>query len=393
MTLLTSRLSGNLRVWDAENDTTLVCSGIRDETHDVRTFFFHAAGEAVVRHLPGQYFTFTFDVDGQEVHRCYTISSSPTRPDTVSITVKRKVGGLVSNWLHDRLRVGDRVQVLGPGGTFTCATAPADRYLFVSGGSGITPLMSMVRAFADLEEDADIVFVHAARTPRDLIFRDELLYLAARWPRLRVSFVCDELESGIAAAPASGGAQATPHCHPGRLTAELLSTLAPDLLQREVFCCGPAEFMSAVRGMLAGLGHETRRYHQESFSFEQLSGSAVSQSADAPADRASAPTPRPVAEGGNAGAERGAAVFTVTFARSGQTVSCRADQFVLEAARAAGLRLPAACTQGMCGTCKSSLVSGRVDMKHQGGIRQREIDRGLILVCCSRPLSDLVIDR
>jgi ferredoxin len=88
-----------------------------------------------------------------------------------------------------------------------------------------------------------------------------------------------------------------------------------------------------------------------------------------------------------------AVVFQVEFKRSAVTVACDADTNIWHAARAAGLKLPSSCLQGICGTCKSPLVSGSVDMKHGGGIRQREIDRGLILICCSRPTSDLVIDR
>jgi len=86
-------------------------------------------------------------------------------------------------------------------------------------------------------------------------------------------------------------------------------------------------------------------------------------------------------------------VYQVEFRRSAVTVACDANTNIWHAARAAGLKLPSSCLQGICGTCKSTLVSGSVDMKHGGGIRQREIDKGLILICCSRPLGDLVIDR
>jgi len=83
--------------------------------------------------------------------------------------------------------------------------------------------------------------------------------------------------------------------------------------------------------------------------------------------------------------------FNVTFQAAGLTVSCRSDQFVLNAGEEAGIALAFSCREGACGTCKSKLVSGQVHMEHKGGIRQREIDRGMILICCSRPLSDLVI--
>jgi ferredoxin len=86
-------------------------------------------------------------------------------------------------------------------------------------------------------------------------------------------------------------------------------------------------------------------------------------------------------------------VFSVTFSQSGHSVPCRADQSILAAAESAGLPLPFSCREGRCGTCRSRLVSGQVDMKHAGGIRQRQIDSGEILVCCSRPLSDVVIEK
>ena len=85
--------------------------------------------------------------------------------------------------------------------------------------------------------------------------------------------------------------------------------------------------------------------------------------------------------------------FKVSFARSNREIECGSGQHVLDAAKKAGVRLPASCTQGMCGTCKVKLVSGEVAMKHAGGIRQREIDQGMVLLCCSKPLSDLVVDK
>ena len=85
--------------------------------------------------------------------------------------------------------------------------------------------------------------------------------------------------------------------------------------------------------------------------------------------------------------------FAVSFSRSNREIHCGTDQHVLDAARQAGVRLPASCTQGMCGTCKVKLVSGQVEMKHNGGIRQREIDQGMVLLCCSKPLSDLVVEK
>ena len=347
-------------VWDSGDDDLLVCRQVRQETHDVRTFVFSPARPGSFRFTPGQFLTFTFEIDGQPVSRCYTISSSPTRPDRATITVKRVPGGPVSNWLHDTLRPGDTVRALGPLGSFSCFAHPATKYLFLSGGSGLTPLMSMARAYYDLGEDCDIAFVHNARTPADLVFRDELSTMARHLPRFRFAPIC-ETDAANEAWPG----------YRGRISLPLLRLIAPDFAEREIFTCGPSPYMAAVRGLLTDAGFDMAHYHEESFVFAGL----LAEEAAEPVFLADQ------------------AAFQVSFARSNCTVACEADTMILAAARRAGLKLPSSCTKGICGTCKSTLVSGSVDMKHGGGIRQREIDRGQILICCSKPLTDLVIDR
>lgn len=346
--------------FDAEADDVLVCRQVRVETHDVKTFVFAPREPRLFRHKPGQFLTFDWPIGGGTVQRCYTISSAPTRPDTVAITVKRVPGGPVSTWLHETMAPGMAVQAVGPMGDFTCLDHPAEKYIFLAGGSGITPLMAMSRALHDLGADADIVFVQAARSPADLIFRAELDLIARANPRFKVVHVV-ETDAGEPGWPGFRG----------RLSKAVLALVAPDLAEREAFTCGPAPFMAAVRTMLAEAGHPPARYHEESFAFEDL--------VTAPA---AAPTAPSTAE-----------TFRVTFTRSGRTIDCPSDRTVLETAGLAGLRLPSSCTKGMCGTCKSRIVSGEVAMTPAGGIRKREIEAGLALLCCSKPLSDLVIER
>jgi glycine betaine catabolism B len=344
--------------WDASEDGRLVCLAVRPETHDVKTFLFAPAKPGAFRFTPGQFLTFTFEIDGQPVSRCYTISSPPTRPDRATITVKRVQGGPVSNWLHDNLRPGGTVSALGPFGSFSSFAHPARKYLFLSGGSGITPLMSMARAYHDLGEAADIVFVHNARTPADIIFRGELATMARQSPNFRFAPICET------DAPDEAWAG-----YRGRISPSLLQLIAPDFREREIFTCGPSPYMAAVRGLLGDAGFDMAHYHEESFDFDEMVEEEIAEAAS------------------------DATAFRIEFAKSGRTVTCDAGTTILAAARTAGLKLPSACTKGICGTCKSGLIAGQVDMNHGGGIRQREIDRGLILLCCSKPLTDLVIDR
>lgn len=350
--------------WDADNP--LICCHITQETHDVKSFFFKPEKFANFQFLPGQFITLELAINGETIHRSYTVSSSPARPHTLSITVKRQPNGIVSNWLHDHLKVGDHLAVLPIAGDFSCALAPAKQYLFLSGGSGITPLMSMSRSFVDLAENTDIVFIHSARAPEDIIFRQELDLMAFNQPQFRTAFVCEK-------------ADASWHQPTGYLTIDLLKQIAPDFLQRKVFTCGPAPYMTAVRAMLKNADFDMSHYHEESFNFAELS---VSNDANLDAGTAT-----------NSGLETNSKGFSVELSKSGSTISCAANQFVLNAAHNAGYRLPSACSKGLCGTCKSKLISGKVDMQHNGGIRPREIAQGLFLPCCSKPLSNLVIER
>jgi ferredoxin-NADP reductase len=320
-----------------------MCKQVHDVTADVRTFVFEPSEPRLFRHDPGQFLTLAIDIDDTAVERCYTISSPPTRPDVVAITVKRVPGGQVSNWLHDHVTPGTTLRARGPLGMFSIARHPAPKYLFLSAGSGVTPVMSMTRTLYDLAHPVDVLFVHSARTFDDIIFRREL-DLIATTPGFRVVHLVDDRGE--------------------QLNTELLQEIAPDLLEREVFTCGPAGYMEAVRRMLSTAEFDTPRYHEESFAFE---------------------TPAVIEHHTGQG-------FKVEFTRSGRTIDCDADTPVLAAASRAGITLPASCAQGMCGTCKSTLLAGSVDMQHNGGIRPREIANNKILLCCSKPLDHLVID-
>ncbi|WP_405804904.1 FAD-binding oxidoreductase [Streptomyces sp. NBC_01187] len=365
---------------DGSGDQLLVCKHVQYVTSEMKTFVFEPTEPRLFRHDPGQYLVFTFEIDGQQVDRCYTISSPPSRPNVAAITVKRVPGGQVSNWLHDHLTPGDTVRARGPLGQFSMARHPAPAYLFLSGGSGITPLMSMTRTLYDLASPADVVFLHSARTPDDIPFRQELELIAGTMPAIRVVHVCEDVvqvgedvlqarEDVVQVGEDDGQAPGW-HGHRGRLTLGMLRQIAPDFPEREVFTCGPPGYMRAVRQMLFGAGFPVDRYHQESFE-AGVSDSASLRTADEP-DRA--------------------AKFAVELSRSGTTIECDAGTPVLEAAARAGITLPSSCGEGLCGSCMTTLEAGSVDMRHNGGIRPRDTARNKILLCCSTPLENLVID-
>jgi ferredoxin-NADP reductase len=334
--------------WDPALDDVFVCAAVRAITRDVATVLLAPRHPGTVGFEAGQYVTAEFEIDGRPVQRCYTIASPPTRPERLGITVKRSAGGVVSPWLHDGgLRVGTTVRLAPPQGEFTLEKHPASSYLFLTAGVGITPVLSILREAHDLGTDIDAVLVHWQRRGSEVPYRRELDLIAATLPRVRLHFICTD---GFGA---------------GRVDADVLPTLVPDLHRREVFVCGPDGYRDAVRAAAIAGGAAGAGIHEETFTF------------------AAAPSPA-VASGTTGG-------YRVEFRTHGVAVDCSAHTTLLDAALSAGVELSFSCTQGLCGTCKSTLVSGEVDMNHAGGIRPREIAAGKILLCCSTPRSDLVI--
>jgi stachydrine N-demethylase, reductase component len=345
--------------WAAEpwqDSEALECAMVIPETEDSATIAFRSPSGAWFDYQPGQFITLDLPLPGGNIQRTYTISSSPSRPLSISITVKAAPGSIGTRWMLDHLKPGMKIAARGPAGAFTFLRHPAAKYLFISAGSGITPLMSMTTWAWDSGEMPDIVFVHAARRPSDIIFRQRLEQFASRVPGLQLRFTVEEVEpykvwSG----------------YRGRLSQIMLGLMTPDYLEREVFCCGPAPFMKAVREMLQSLGYDMARYHEESFAAPALTEMPVELAAPA------------------ASAE-------ITFAGSGKVVPCDGTETVLAVARKAGLNIPSSCNFGLCGTCKVQKLSGEVAMVHNGGISDDEMAEGYILACCARPQGAVVVN-
>ena len=344
-----------------KDDELLECAMVVPETSDTATFTFRAPSGAWFDYQPGQFITLDLPVPGGNVQRTYTISSSPSRPLSISVTVKAQMGSIGTRWMLDHLRPGMRLKAFGPAGIFSFLRHEAPKYLMISAGSGITPMMSMTTWAWDSGEMPDIVFVHAARAPSDIIFRQRLEGMADRVPGLQLRFTVEESDPFR-----------TWHGYRGRLNQIMLGLMAPDYLEREVFCCGPEPFMQAVRDMLIALGYDMDRYHQESF------GAPIRNEADAPVLDDVVPDEDSAAQ--------------ITFAASGITAKCAETDTVLAVAKANGLNIPSGCTFGLCGTCRIKKTSGEVHMVHNGGITDEDIEAGYILACCSRPIGAVTID-
>ena len=326
---------------------TLICKASWDEASDVRSYLLAPADGSRIEHDPGQFMTFKISTPAGIVERCYTISSSAARDGGIEITVKHQQDG--ASWhLREALQVNASIEAFGPSGRFGPSSWPDTRYALITAGSGITPTLSILRTAADRGLAIDAVVVQVAPNEPDLIASDEIALLARRIPQLTYIPI---LTRGAGCA---------------RPTSDLVQGLIPDLSDRTVLCCGPQPFMEMVRTAARDAGVPDARYGEESFDFSSPEVT-ITPAGEVP-------------------------VHNVTFARTGAAFECAETTTVLAAVKAAGLPLPSSCARGMCGTCKTFKHSGEVTMMHEGGIRQREVDRGFILPCVSRPLTDIILD-
>lgn len=364
--------------WDLE------CVDIEAETHDVKTFHFRVrpgmdGAAPLCLHRPGQFVTLRLRHGEKLVPRSYTISSSPSRPHLMTMTIKRDPRGLVSRYMHDVLKVGDVLPVSGPGGHFDLvSTSPRRRIVMLSGGSGITPLMSMLRYLHDTRaHDYDVTFLHSARTPEDIIFREELALIAKR-SGARLGFVCQgDAEAGM---------------DEGFLTREILEKHAPDILDCTVLTCGPAPYMDAVKAILAEIGFDMAHYHQESFGDPAERENPEGATPETlTLDRKEEPehihhdAEHPAPDAGSDECE-------IAFTLSDVTVPYKPGQTILEVATAAGIAIATNCQMGLCGTCKAQCASGTVNMDDTEGLEPGEAEQGMVLTCCGRPQGPIRIE-
>lgn len=346
--------------WNDELQTLEVIA-VSNEAPQVKTFTFRSDNQTWFRYRPGQFITLELPCEPEPVLRTFTLSSSPSRPLSISVTAKAQTDSLGTRWMFDNLKPGMRINAFGPSGTFSLHDHPAAKYLFISAGSGVTPMMSMLRWLNDCAPWTDVAFVSCARSPDDALFRKELELTGNRMPGLSIDFVVEE----------RSGAEKT-FGHRGRLDAVRLPLLVPDFAEREIFCCGPEPFMAAVREMLAVSGFDMTHYHQESFGVPKAV--AVETAIETTLQSTDHDT------------------IEVDFAGSQTKGDCLPGQTILQTARASGVRIPAACEFGLCGTCKIRKISGEVEMNHNGGILDHEIEDGFILACCSRPLGPVEVE-
>ena len=377
------------------------------ETHDVMTFEFAPLIVTELVYQPGQSVAIQLRIDGEETRRSYTISSSPSRKDRLWITVKRVEGGKVSNWLMDNAEPGFEMKLRGPHGKFSWAREKPKKVLFLSAGSGITPMLSMTRYCADLYPDTDIVFWHAARTREDLICRDELALYERRLDAFRVVYALSrEPEqsdwTGIR----------------GRCKTENLFSSVPDLLERTVFLCGPAQFRDQVRNSLDELGFDAGRFYAESFggkSAKRITTKIQARKWQRQNLTELLPAPSrmrdvltaglPTIDADSVALEEQSPAETAISRQAptesagirvrghdGPPVAIDKSRSVLELLESARVSVESSCRMGVCGACKARCLSGTVEFENAGGLTEEEEKQGWILSCTSYAESELELE-
>jgi ferredoxin-NADP reductase/ferredoxin len=335
----------------------------------------------------------------------------------MELTIKRVPGGLVSNWMADNVCLGDEFTVRGPAGKFSCFNYPSRKIMCIAGGSGITPIMSMLRWIVDTTADVEVTLLYSGRSPRDFIFRKELETISARHSGLRVVFTVTSSWNGTEAWTGLTG----------RINRDMIKLVAPDLLERHVFLCGPKPFSDAISNELKELDYPIANLHKESFGGARVAkGTKVAPKeptkvapaaadkpapgepakSEAPADNvtdkkeeaqgAPAPAPAPApppapAPAPELEASASPGGFKVAFKDSEIEAVVEEGQFLLDVAEAQGVEINYACREGSCGCCITKLLSGTVEME-ENELSDEDRDAGMIYACVSRATSDVSLE-
>lgn len=342
---------------------SLKVKDIVQATADATIVVFERPAGEEFNYKPGQYLTLKADINGESLRRAYSLCSSPiTEKDTLSVAVKRVDGGRMSNYLPDHIKAGQEMEVFPPMGNFALDLNPSNKnhYTLLGGGSGITPLMSMIKSVLEVESGSKITLFYANRDEQSIIFASELASLAEdHAERFRIIHTVDN------PGPSWTGLTGAPTRH--MLMPILTDIRNGDSLPKSFYMCGPAGMMEEAQAAMTFIGVGKSEIHRELFT---------------------APLPdleekAPVVSDGKCG------TYTVAVVLDGSEHQVEVDtnSTILEAVINGGIDPPYACQMGVCTTCRAKLHSGKVEMEEDEGLSDTEIADGYILTCQSHPLT------
>jgi len=338
------------------------------ETADAISVSFQAPDslKSEYQYKAGQYLTLKLTINGETVRRAYSLCSSPLTDDVLTVTVKRVAGGKMSNYLNDNLQIGQPVEVMVPEGRFCPDLTPSysKHLLLIAGGSGITPMMSILKTALTLAADSRVTLVYANRNPESVIFYQELEKLRSHYSdRLKVVYLADEADSnwqGIT----------------GRLDRAKMASLAQEVEalseNTEIYLCGPGPMMEEAQAGLQQAGVAAENIQIEYFSSPTNSDTNVEVSA-------------PVVEA----PANGSKVFITLYGETHE-VLINDNKTILEAGVQAGIDPPFSCEAGICSTCMAKISEGSAKMDENNILSQDEINQGYVLTCQAHPTAPIV---
>ncbi|KGT47123.1 1,2-phenylacetyl-CoA epoxidase subunit PaaE [Acinetobacter sp. HR7] len=337
----------------------LTIKSIQPQTEQAICIAFELSPEHAesFQYQPGQHLTIRHMTEQEELRRCYSICSDTD--EDMSIAIKKIDQGQFSTWANENLKVGDVLEVMPPQGVFfqKAAKAGGKHYLGFAAGSGITPILSIVKAVLNRQQDATFTLVYGNRSWKQTMFSEQIMDLKDRFKeRLQlINIFSRELNDS--------------EIFNGRIDAEKLQQLfQAGLIPAETdhcFACGPEEMMNAVETVLPTLGIERNKIHTERFN----TGTSPKASAQQIESRTE---------------EK---VNIILDGRELIIEVSKQDDSILDAALRAGADLPYACKGGVCATCKCKVLQGEVEMAINYSLEEEEIQKGYVLSCQARPTS------
>jgi NADH oxidoreductase Hcr len=321
-----------------------------DQTADASTFEFEHLDQTPFKFQAGQFLTFEINHYNKLLYRAYSICSSPMKPNSVTVAIKRVPGGKISNYLLDNLQAGHALPAMSPAGKFTQeANKTTKHLLLMSAGSGITPCLAIAQDSLDKSLETNIHFIHSARKNDDVIMASLLTELAEKNDNFRLTLILENTDD--------------PVYFQGRIDTHMFKQLVPDNRKHTIFICGPSLYMKSVEEIVTTVGFDMNYFHKESFVPEAKAGETAFSDIN----------------------------HQISVPALNKQFMANDQQSLLDAMHVAGIKVPYSCKSGICGACKCK-VSGDVVSTSNETLTAEQISQGYVLSCSSKANSDLIVE-
>lgn len=332
------------------------------ETPDAVSLVFEQP-EPKLKYQAGQFLTLILEVQGKEVRRAYSLSSSPETDSLPTVTVKRVKDGIVSNFIADHIQEGQKIRIMEPAGHFTVdfnSSSQRNLILF-AGGSGITPILSLIKTMLAIEPKSSCTLIYSNRNEESIIFRKKLDELSSlHSDRFKIFYLLDEAVSGWTG-------------YTGLLNNQILTDIfnrIPVINSDQTFylMCGPEGMMKNVENLLSDRGIGSDKLRHESFNLS-------------PVEKKSTPEQ----------AEQRPHTVVIRYDGREHKIVVEPGKTILATALDEGIDLPYSCQSGLCTACRGKALSGKVKLDEEDGLSKSEVEEGYVLTCVGHPLTDDVV--